>query len=368
MHAMPDKNLDSKKFSSYTPLFIAGAPRSGTSLLCRLLDWNPSVLSFPRELPLLALFYDQSDGIDLAKYFNEGFVEDERGKQAMFFHQSAQPIERKKLSGKLGLDIPIWPDARLFRKTYLEEIKKSSGNLFADVIAALGQATIESVQGAKGVYVEHPEYFVLKTPLITERYAVQIASDIHGSKFIHILRDPVSRYVSEKTMMLRLGGVPLAEGFLARSVDDWNESVSLAMSNKAKIGADRYKIVSYEDLVAKPEEVMRNIAAFLGIAYEEGLVNPTYLGLPIKANSSFENKSYGINRASAKHIARKDGLIPLQEQIKLIWKFFSCQDSIVFYLSNARRANLHWAIRIMYLISHAQVGVSRLISLLTRRL
>ncbi len=163
------------KIHSFTPLLIAGAPRSGTSLLCRLLDWNPSVLSFPRETPLLHLFYEQTECTDLAKYFKEEFVENDQGKQAIFFHSPSQQKEQEKLSGKLGLDIPVWPDTRLFKKAYLDEIKKSSINLFCHVIAALGQATIKSVPGAESVYMERPEYFVLKTPLVTERYADKIA-------------------------------------------------------------------------------------------------------------------------------------------------------------------------------------------------
>ncbi len=152
-------------------------------------------------------------------------------------------------------------------------------------------------------------------------------------------------------MKLRLGGVLLVEDILPRAINDWNESVRLAMTNKAKIGADRYKILAYEDLVAMPEDMMRDIAEFLGIAYEDGLLNPTYLGMPIKANSSFDNKSYGIDRMGTKNRGHNDRSICLLERMKLFWGIFSCHDSIVFYVSNLRNSNLRVSLRTAYYLS-----------------
>jgi hypothetical protein len=66
-----------------------------------------------------------------------------------------------------------------------------------------------------------------------------------------------------------------------------------------------FKTVRFEDLVASPQAVMRDVSRFLGIQYTPSLTVATELGLPYKGNS-FDGKQFdggvsGDNVGSWRH-------------------------------------------------------------------
>ncbi len=79
----------------------------------------------------------------------------------------------------------------------------------------------------------------------------------------------------------------------------WRESLHSAARNKA-ILSERAFVASYEELIRDPETLMRRIAAWLGIAWQDSLAVPTFQQMPIKANAHDAVASYGIIDAPAK--------------------------------------------------------------------
>jgi hypothetical protein len=63
--------------------------------------------------------------------------------------------------------------------------------------------------------------------------------------------------------------------------------------NKKRYG-DRVCIITFEDLIAKTKSVMRYLAEFLQIKFEDILLVPTFNKYPIRANTSFEAEQNGI--------------------------------------------------------------------------
>jgi len=63
--------------------------------------------------------------------------------------------------------------------------------------------------------------------------------------------------------------------------------------NKGCYG-DRVCILTFEDLVGKTESVMRYLADFLKIKFDDILLIPTFNKFPIKANTSFNANRHGI--------------------------------------------------------------------------
>ncbi|GHU43750.1 hypothetical protein FACS1894190_14530 [Spirochaetia bacterium] len=53
---------------------------------------------------------------------------------------------------------------------------------------------------------------------------------------------------------------------------------------------DRLKIIEFEDLITSHKEVMKNVAAFLGINYENVMYNTTALGVPIDLVGEIKDK------------------------------------------------------------------------------
>jgi hypothetical protein len=74
---------------------------------------------------------------------------------------------------------------------------------------------------------------------------------------------------------------------------DWRESVE-----RHHLGDSEVVSFLFEDLVHHPEVVMPSLAEQLGIAFDEILLQPTKVGLPIGANSSF-TRSAGIDPSAA---------------------------------------------------------------------
>ena len=78
----------------------------------------------------------------------------------------------------------------------------------------------------------------------------------------------------------------------------WRASTEAAIEAKHR-RPDRVAVLSYEQLVRDPENVMRGLAGQIGIAFRPELLVPTFKGRPIRADSSEPVASYGILPARA---------------------------------------------------------------------
>ena len=108
---------------------------------------------------------------------------------------------------------------------------------------------------------------------LIERYADQVLAAYPDAVMIHMIRDPRDRY--EASLRLWPKGRARAGGAAAR----WAYSVRLGERNLRR-HPDRYRIIRYEDLVQRAEEVVRSVTTFLGEAYEPEMLSmgdaPTY--------------------------------------------------------------------------------------------
>jgi hypothetical protein len=91
---------------------------------------------------------------------------------------------------------------------------------------------------------------------LVERYADQIFAAYPGAKMIHMLRDPRDRY--EASLARWPKGKARAGGAIAR----WFFTSRLAQRNLKRY-PDRYKIVYFEELLRRPEHILRDVCKFL---------------------------------------------------------------------------------------------------------
>jgi hypothetical protein len=80
---------------------------------------------------------------------------------------------------------------------------------------------------------------------------------------------------------------------IAKALDQWNESARSMVRNKKTYG-DRVCIISFDDLVRRTDSVMRYLADFLKIRFDDTLLMPTFNKIPIKPNTSFKLEKPGI--------------------------------------------------------------------------
>lgn len=79
---------------------------------------------------------------------------------------------------------------------------------------------------------------------------------------------------------------PLTQTKEGRFAWNWSFMSQKALFHESR-SARHFKIVRYEDLTRNTESVMRDVAHFLEIEFEDNLTIPTRAGVPIGANSSY---------------------------------------------------------------------------------
>ncbi len=205
--------------SNENPVFVIGVFRSGTSLLCSILNQNPQlalmyecdVWNFPR--PLLNSRFKRN-WAERIEFFN----------QALSRHRLIKPKETRKLD-------PIRTPLDLYR--------------------AFGAQKGASLSGEK-------------SPFYCDRLE-QLHRQYPSAFFIFVWRNPVEIYrsVLKAGQTSRFFGKP---GMLSRMIYQQEQAIVQAERIEAK-GARIFRL-DYASLMDQTEKVCREISAFLGVPYD----------------------------------------------------------------------------------------------------
>ncbi len=122
----------------------------------------------------------------------------------------------------------------------------------------------------------------------TERF-IQDYPDGH---IVSSVRDPRTWYASSSRHASVYKNV-------SEAIDLWKISTQGILDLK-KARPDYIFVSTYEQVVNETEGVMRSMAAFLGIDFDDCLLMPTYASKPILPNSSYARNTYGVNKESTK--------------------------------------------------------------------
>jgi hypothetical protein len=256
------------------PVFICGHQRSGTTLLQSLLDGHPQLLTLPSEGTYFTSFayvarrapterdMDRFAAEWIARFvdpnfpphFRLGRSDDNRNPAVHFarilfgWHGALRSCVAPRLAGLLAL-----------------------------------AAAFNAIAAPKTA----PLLWAEKTPQ-NERYAGRFAP-FPRARFIQLVRDPRATLASleERYRTVRTTHFDSAEH--ARAI---GRSLRLALANTRRFG-DRYLVVRYEDLVARPAEQMERVRQFLEIDPDPTLLVPSAGGHPVRANSSFGSAAAG---------------------------------------------------------------------------
>jgi hypothetical protein len=215
-----------------SPVFLVGADRSGTTLLRLMLDRH-SRLAIPPESHFIPLLWRRRD-----KYGSHGFVD----RQERFLADLAG------YPTYVSWGIPIEAVEQQF-----ERLQHRPS--FAEAIDAIFTAWA-TLQGKPRWGDKTPSY-VREIPLLNTLFP--------ESRFIHLIRD--GRDVALSVIDLRrLPHNAPSAGFY------WQRGVRAGRSAGLQLGLDRYREVHYEDLASRPEESLREIASYLGLAFEREML------------------------------------------------------------------------------------------------
>ena len=117
-------------------------------------------------------------------------------------------------------------------------------------------------------------------------------------RLVSIIRDPKDWFVSAQ------GHAPKQYGGFEKAINQWVQDARAMLRNSHSYG-DQVRIVRFEDLIGKTDNVMACLSKFLGIEFSEISLVPTFNQIPLKVHADFAYKSDGMDKGLA---ARYDSL------------------------------------------------------------
>jgi hypothetical protein len=263
-------------------VLISQIQRSGGSLLSQLFDGHPEVHAHPHELMLGYKKKHVWPRIDLNEHPECWF-------RILFENMVIKHTREGYKKGKEDKEsFPFTFSLYLQNKIFLEYIESVQPLTLRTVL----DAYMTSYFGAwlnNQNYNGKKKFVTAFTPRLSmKRENMDIFFKVYpDGRLISLIRDPKNWFPSA----LRHG--PKLYGDFQLAILHWKESAQAMLQNKKRY-SDRICLIRFEDLVTKTEAVMRYLAKFLGIEFEDILLVPTFNKLPIKAHTSFKVENYGI--------------------------------------------------------------------------
>ena len=223
--------------------FILSAPRSGSTLLRAILGGNPKLFA-PPELQLM-------------NYNN------------LTEQAAALGNERDN----------FWLDG------VIVALMNLTGWSEADARDALEQWAVEgmSVRAFYGKMLElvGENIFIDKTPnyALDPGMLARMEDDFKDAKYIHLVRHPMAMIPSFEKAKLHVFYPPFLNGETELTVREmaeaiWTISQEHIENFLGKVPENRKLKVCYEELVTKPENVVKDICGFLNVAYHDEMLSP----------------------------------------------------------------------------------------------
>jgi hypothetical protein len=261
---------------------ISQIQRSGGTLLSQLFDGHPELHAHPHELKIGYPTKYTWPKLDLSDNPN-------RWLETLFEYSVLNHFKKGYKKEKKR------DDAFLF--LFLPSVQRE---IFLDYLGSLGSLTLRDVFDAYmtsyfGAWLNnqnssgHKKFITAFTAgLAMSKDNMESFFEIYpDGRLISLIRDPKNWYPSA------IRHKPRVCRGIRDGVDLWKKSAQAMLRNKDRYG-DRVCILRFEDLISRTESVMRYLAEFLEIGFEDILLVPTFNKYPIRANTSFEAEQNGI--------------------------------------------------------------------------
>lgn len=272
-------------------VLIAGAPRSGTTLLSNLLDSHPDFFVFPMEHGVFETFHNHAD----KEVFRKAFVVDRQfGSQATLGNAEAYRIYSDKVQRVLHRGWNLKVDTEAFQTEYVSQMAAQPIEL-SKIFHALAKALAAS----SDYYRERmkiAKYFVFKQPFHTELYFNKSREQLSAT-WLHVIRNVLSRYCSAKSRRIRA-----ADGSLrtTRLINRLPANIghceigilSHWMARQNTAACAKYHVVDYEQLTGPArQDYLSSVLTHLGAKSQDLL--PTEAGQSVPPNSSSQSADIG---------------------------------------------------------------------------
>lgn len=212
------------------PFFILGAPRSGTSLLSRMLDSHPAIAVpdetkiFETFIPLLPLYGDLTQPARLRRLVDDilGWRWIRRLPQPPSADEVMARVARPDLGGVFAAILDCWTDAHGKRRWG----EKTPNNLL---------------------------------------FWPEIEAAFPDAKVVHILRDGRDVAISQIK-------APFGPKSMATAAERWTRFVGGSRAIGERIGPRRYIEVRYEELLAAPQATLEPVLELIGEPFDPAVL------------------------------------------------------------------------------------------------
>lgn len=278
-------------------ILISQAQRSGGSLLNQLFDGHPTLAAYPGELRFGYEVNDEWPALDvrcsveknfrllldlkLARLMRHGY---RKGGGRMLSPDGRQLIDRNTERHRFFLVPRV--QYLIFKHLFENDPPTSQ----RDILNCFFTAAFNSWLDYQGL-IDNKRWITAFAPrLALEATATENFFQWYSDgRLIQIIRGPQSWFASAK----RQRSSVVHDKDLQQLVNLWKSSAESMLRNKSRFG-DRVIILTFEDLIGRTEATMRRLARELSIDYAPSLVEPTFNGRLIAANSSFGIEPLGL--------------------------------------------------------------------------
>lgn len=212
------------------PFFVLGSQRSGTTMLRLMLNAH-SALAVPHETGFITNFYHRLPEYgDLSAYDN---------RRRLLEDIANTPLVRR------GRHLPS-----------IERVLARPAGDYPGLISAIMQDYAES-QG-KCSWGDKTPYYTGEMEVLYQLFP--------RAKFIHLVRDGRDVAISQKTISWLPNSLP-------RIARDWKWKVTLCHKLGSILPGGQFLEVKYENLVLDTEKTLATICRFIGIEFQNGMLN-----------------------------------------------------------------------------------------------
>ena len=218
-----------------TPIFIMGAPRSGTTMLASMLASRDEIIALPEMQYIHSLL-----------------------KEELLFGELDENYVANKLSNHFMFrDLSIVDNADGIKDLVSAKVKETVFNI-------IDLYNRKYVNKSYNYWVEHTPHNHLYYKILLYFYP--------NAKFIHIVRDGRAVYSSTKE-------VDWGYKDVVRGSEDWRDNVESCLE-LSKIYPHNVITIKYENLTSQPEDTIRFLCEYLGIGYMSSMLISTGLRKP----------------------------------------------------------------------------------------
>ena len=248
--------------SSKRPIFVVGAPRSGTTLLRYMLCAHPHIY-IPPESNFILRFLSHEPHTPLTH---------------------AQAVELITAVCQYKVFFRDWQEEMLEAETFVKAFSDENRTP-ANLLKTLYQQYARQY-GARRWGDKSPIY---------AGHVAQLAKLFPNAQFVHIIRD--GRDVS-LSMLKAYQGIRFFYMDLGFAAQSWKRRVQKARRAGAALGAKHYFELHYEQLTTEPRKVLRSVCGFLGEPFVPEMVTPHH-----EASRHFHSR--GIHGAARQPLTTK---------------------------------------------------------------